>query len=357
MSEASEVELLMLDLINQERTSRGLNPLTINNALNDASEDHSQWMLDTNTFSHTGGGGSSATDRIAASDYELEGRWQTAENIGVQSLRGEPGIADDVAQVHQSLMNSAGHRANLLDPNLEDIGIGIEVGDFTYDSGFRGESVMITQNFGRTDAVQSPPTTVEDDMDSAPPVEPETPPAQEQPVAEPPEPELPAEDPMPEVVEDTPEDVTPPAPDLPEPTPDDEDTDMAEAPMPEVPSDDEGMDDMPEPTPEVEEPPAPDMPEDDNVDVVDMPSDDMFDCPALDNMFVFTTRFTLDFADMFEFNDMTADDDDATVVSAFEGTVATSEGTNTTTDPAEFNDLLAELFAGFGFGNFDVEWM
>lgn len=151
MSQASEVELQMLGLINEERTLRGLNPLAINADLNASSEDHSQWMLDNDVFSHTGSGGSSATQRIEA-NYALEGSWRTAENIGWQSTRGAPGIADDVRDIHEGLMDSPGHRANILNPDLEDIGIGVEVGDF---DGF--EAVMITQNFGTSDGVKSGP--------------------------------------------------------------------------------------------------------------------------------------------------------------------------------------------------------
>lgn len=152
MSEASEVELLMLALINEERTSRGLDRLTINNALNETAEDHSQWMLDNDIFNHTGVGGSNHFDRIAAGDYELEGAFRTAENIGWQSERGSEGIADDVRNIHASLMASPGHRDNILNPDFEDIGIGIERSDFR---GFDG--IMITQNFGRTDAISDTP--------------------------------------------------------------------------------------------------------------------------------------------------------------------------------------------------------
>jgi hypothetical protein len=172
MSQANEAELLMLGLINQERTSRGLDPLTINNALNDSSEDHSKWMLDNDVFNHTGADGSNPGDRIAATEYKLEGNWSTAENIGWQSERGEPGIADDVADIHESLMNSPGHRANILNPDLQDIGIGVETGDF---QGYDG--VMITQNFGRTDAVSPAPE------EETPPVEV---PEEETPTPEPP---------------------------------------------------------------------------------------------------------------------------------------------------------------------------
>ncbi|WJY21345.1 CAP domain-containing protein [Fontisubflavum oceani] len=46
----------MLDLINVERANAGLNPLKLNTLLNQSSEDHSTWMINTDTFSHTGQG-------------------------------------------------------------------------------------------------------------------------------------------------------------------------------------------------------------------------------------------------------------------------------------------------------------
>ncbi|MEJ6394376.1 CAP domain-containing protein [Gymnodinialimonas sp. 2305UL16-5] len=147
MSQANAAELLMLSFINEERTARGLDSLDMNNRLNESSEEHSQWMLETDTFAHRGDGGSSATQRIQEAEYDLEGSWRTAENIGWQSERGAPGIEDDVRDIHASLMNSPGHRANILNPELEDIGIGIEVGAF---DGF--EAVMVTQNFATSDA-------------------------------------------------------------------------------------------------------------------------------------------------------------------------------------------------------------
>lgn len=357
MSEASDVELLMLDLINEERTSRGLDPLQINNALNAASEDHSQWMLDTNTFSHTGANGSSATDRIAA-EYPLEGSWRTAENIGWQSERGAPGIEDDVAQIHASLMNSPGHRANLLNPDLEDIGIGIEVGDFTAQGG-EWDAVMITQNFGTTDAVQAPPAAVSDD---------------DTPVA-PAEDDIPSDD-SPDMAENDTDDVAPPAPDMPDPDPvpeDEPETDVAEDDtpasddVPDTTDDDVPSDDAPNDDTDVTDDDAPeddddidmaeddtpdegdDMPEDD--DLADLP-DDLFDCPLGDDMTVLSAgRLTFDFVDMFVFDDM------GEGTNTFTGTVAGPEGTMTTDNRTEFNDLIADLFADFGLGRYDTDFV
>lgn len=140
----------MLELVNEERTSRDLGALQLETNLNLSAEDHSLWMLGTNTFSHTGVDGTSARERMVAADFDLVAPWNTAENIAVQSARGDAGYFDDVANLHTSLMNSEGHRANILNPVLEYIGIGIEVGSYTYSSSFTASSVIVTQNFART---------------------------------------------------------------------------------------------------------------------------------------------------------------------------------------------------------------
>ena len=44
--------------------------------------------------------------------------------------RGSTGIADDVRNLFTSLMNSAGHRANILSASYDYVGIGVERGDF-----------------------------------------------------------------------------------------------------------------------------------------------------------------------------------------------------------------------------------
>ncbi|WP_420585614.1 CAP domain-containing protein [Ruegeria sp.] len=147
MSQASDLEREMLDLINAERLALGLNPVQLELQLNASAEDHSTWMLNTDTFSHTGVNNSSATQRIRDSGFDLTGSWRTAENIAWQSQRGAAGFSDDVVDLHNSLMASPGHRANILDPNLTYIGIGIEIGTFN-----GVPAVMVTQNFAHTSA-------------------------------------------------------------------------------------------------------------------------------------------------------------------------------------------------------------
>lgn len=186
MSIASPLELEMLTLINAERAEASLEPLTLNTRLSQAAEDHSAWMLEANVFDHSGEGGSSPSARMEAAGYPFEPPSLAAENIGWQSERGEDGYSDDVEMIHNSLMLSPGHRANMLDADATEIGIGIEVGDFTIPQG-TFEAVMITQNFATTAADTSDwrdpgtagqevePAVVEEDEDivaeAEPPVE------------------------------------------------------------------------------------------------------------------------------------------------------------------------------------------
>ena len=83
-------------------------------------------------FSHTGVDGSTPTERMTeAEGFDLSGSWRTAENIAAQSERGDEGFFDDVYELHVALMNSPdGHRENILRPDLEVVGIGIQTGTF-----------------------------------------------------------------------------------------------------------------------------------------------------------------------------------------------------------------------------------
>lgn len=151
MSLANELEMQMLALVNAERTSRGLSALRINGLLNDSAEDHSKWMLDVDVMSHTGENGSKPGDRMRAAGYVFEGSWLNGENIAWQSHQGASGLSDDVIALHNWLMNSPTHRANILNPNFAEIGIGIEIGFFT-SNGKVWPTIIATQNFAKSSA-------------------------------------------------------------------------------------------------------------------------------------------------------------------------------------------------------------
>ncbi|MCD2182233.1 CAP domain-containing protein [Rhizobium sp. GN54] len=145
MPKHSANEQYMLELINAERAKTGAQPLAFDNDLSEAAQGHSKWMLAADVFSHTGSGGTSSTQRMKEAGYVLQGSWATGENIAWATTRAPSDYQDEVKLLHTNLMNSAGHRANLLNPNFREVGLGVEVGDY------RGRSsAFVTQDFAKT---------------------------------------------------------------------------------------------------------------------------------------------------------------------------------------------------------------
>jgi Ca2+-binding RTX toxin-like protein len=145
MSEPNAFEQYQLELINQERAAAGAQPLAFDLTLNNAAEQHSLWMLAADVFEHTGSGGSSPSQRMTAAGYALTGAWSTGENIAWASLRSPTGYQDEVLLLHTNLMNSPGHRANILNDTFREVGIGFEIGEF---QGW--QAAMVSQDFAKT---------------------------------------------------------------------------------------------------------------------------------------------------------------------------------------------------------------
>jgi uncharacterized protein YkwD/uncharacterized membrane protein required for colicin V production len=108
----SSAEEEMLVLLNKERTARGLKPLVMEASLRRLAEDHSRDMFARGYFSHNTPDGKDPFKRMAGSNikYIVAG-----ENLA---------LAPDVATAHKGLMDSPGHRANILSPAFGKIGIG-----------------------------------------------------------------------------------------------------------------------------------------------------------------------------------------------------------------------------------------
>ncbi len=113
-SSMTAAEKQMLDLVNQERIKAGLPAFSVDSRLVELARVKSRDMYENNYFSHTSPTHGSPYDmeRKAGLSYRVMG----AENIAKAST---------VARAHQLLMNSNGHRANILDPRHDTIGIGI----------------------------------------------------------------------------------------------------------------------------------------------------------------------------------------------------------------------------------------
>jgi hypothetical protein len=147
MTQPSANEQYLLELINAERAKTGAQPLAVDSALSTAAESHSQWMIATDTFSHTGVSGSSSTQRVTDAGYQLTGSWATGENIAWVSTRAPDGLQDEVKLLHANLMNSQSHRDAILNPGFREIGIGFETGEFR---GWTG--AFVTEDFARSGA-------------------------------------------------------------------------------------------------------------------------------------------------------------------------------------------------------------
>ncbi|NLS94332.1 MAG: hypothetical protein GXX96_19405 [Planctomycetaceae bacterium] len=106
-------------------------PLAFSPFLISAAREHSDWMLATNTFSHTGEGGSSSGDRIAAAGYPFVPPYGWAENIAAQGTYATSQTAQDTGKIHAMLYASSGHRANQLNGSYHEVGLGLAFGKFT----------------------------------------------------------------------------------------------------------------------------------------------------------------------------------------------------------------------------------
>ena len=121
-------------------------PLAFNPLLLEAALNHSHWMLDTNTFSHTGFDGSSPSERAENAGYPSS---FVGENI---AWRGTTGNVDNltrfVENLHQGLFLSPSHRLNLMKPDYQEVGVGVATGNFT-NEGTDWKAVMVSQEFGK----------------------------------------------------------------------------------------------------------------------------------------------------------------------------------------------------------------
>lgn len=117
----------MLNLINEERTKAGLQKVTSDVRIIPVARAHSKDMFMQRYFSHIDLEGRDAGDRM--------------QNAGIRfTVAGENlAYAPDLKTAHEGLMNSPGHRRNILDPSFGHIGIGIIETD--------NYGIMVTQDF------------------------------------------------------------------------------------------------------------------------------------------------------------------------------------------------------------------
>jgi uncharacterized protein YkwD len=122
-----DLETKMLDLVNEERQKVGLPPLKADPEMREIARAHSRDMFARSYFSHNSPEGKTLTERAAEAGI----RYLTAgENLA---------LAQTLSIAHTGLMNSPGHKANILHESFGRVGIGI------LDGGRYG--IMVTQDF------------------------------------------------------------------------------------------------------------------------------------------------------------------------------------------------------------------
>jgi uncharacterized protein YkwD len=108
----------VVELINVQRANAGLSALNSQSQLGSAAQLHSADMACNNYFSHTGLDGSTVGVRATRQGYN----WSfIAENIAA-------GYGSPEAVV-EGWMNSPGHKANILNANAVEVGIGYAYSD------------------------------------------------------------------------------------------------------------------------------------------------------------------------------------------------------------------------------------
>jgi hypothetical protein len=109
----SKAESVLFDAANRDRAAHGLHPLQWDTSLASAAREHAQLMALRNTLSHQFPGEAPMQERArqAGARFSL-----IAENVAEG-----PGVIG----LHTQWMNSPPHRANLLDPELNAVGIAV----------------------------------------------------------------------------------------------------------------------------------------------------------------------------------------------------------------------------------------
>ena len=122
----SPAEKQVFEDLNQERAKNGLAALEWNDQAANAARMHSQSMLENGRISHHFPGEPALVERLGATSVRFT---VAAENIA---------HVEFIEDVVMALMNSPGHRANMLNPKYNAVGIGVVQ---------RDRHIYVTQDF------------------------------------------------------------------------------------------------------------------------------------------------------------------------------------------------------------------
>jgi len=114
-NDVSTIEQTIFKLINEEREKLGLSLLKFSPPLNLIARKHSQDMALREDIFHLSSSGKTYSERLVEEDIFFK---KNGENVAFsESFMAE--------FIHQSFMKSPGHKENILDPEFDEVGIGV----------------------------------------------------------------------------------------------------------------------------------------------------------------------------------------------------------------------------------------
>ena len=126
-SDLQQAERLMFEMINRARGQARLSRLDYDERLAKVARGHSEDMERNRFFAH-----------ISPTRGDLAQRMERA-GIKAKAFTENLSANRDLGAAHRGLMDSPGHRRNILDPNATHVGVGVVRGD--------GDRLVMTQNF------------------------------------------------------------------------------------------------------------------------------------------------------------------------------------------------------------------
>ncbi|QQG43540.1 MAG: hypothetical protein HYW45_00785 [Candidatus Daviesbacteria bacterium] len=132
----------LIELTNQERQKNGLSPLRENTALNQAAAAKATNMFQENYWAHFAPSGKTPWDFILSAGYKFT---YAGENLAKSFSQSN--------EVVTAWMQSPTHRANILNPKYQDIGIAVVEGVLNGQ-----KTTLVVQEFGTTQTLAAAPT-------------------------------------------------------------------------------------------------------------------------------------------------------------------------------------------------------
>lgn len=121
---------LAVELLNADRAKNGLSALKTNSQLTSLAGNYAQDMMNRNYFAHNNPEGQTPFDRMknAGISYNYAG-----ENLAINN---------NVTAAETAFMNSSGHKANILNKNYTEVGVGVR-----YNS--NGQAYVVQEFIGK----------------------------------------------------------------------------------------------------------------------------------------------------------------------------------------------------------------